>query len=199
MIDIQDSQQYYNKTFNDLAIGSLLISAAEFEECEFNACDFSSATLAHCKFVNCNFNHCNFSLAQMDYSQFLEVSFIECKMIGIDWTKANWPTFIVDPELSFIRCIMNDSSFFGLTLHGMILEECKLHEVDFRGGDFSNACMTYCDFSHSLFMRTNLHKADLTESTHFTINVLENNLKQAKFSRYEALSLLDSLGIELVD
>ncbi|WP_434940704.1 hypothetical protein ACRWQN_10470 [Shewanella sp. HL-SH8] len=48
-------------------------------------------------------------------------------------------------------------------------------------------------------MRTNLQKADFAESTNFNINVLENTLKQAKFSRYEALNLLDSLGIELVD
>lgn len=199
MIKILDNQQYYNQAFNELVIGSRLISGAEFEECEFSACDFASTTFAHCKFVNCHFNHCNFSLAKVDYSQFLEVSFKECKMIGINWTKANWPKFTVNPELSFIRCIINDSSFFGLTLHGLILEECKVHDVDFRGGDFTHACMTYCDFNHSLFMRTNLQKADFAESTNFNINVLENTLKQAKFSRYEALSLLDSLGIELVD
>ncbi|WP_434937610.1 pentapeptide repeat-containing protein [Shewanella sp. HL-SH8] len=133
MIKLQDNQQYYNKTFNDLVTGSIPIYGAEFEECEFSACDFASTTFAHCKFVNCHFNHCNFSLAKVDYSQFLEVSFIECKMIGINWTKANWPKFTVNPELSFIRCIINDSSFFGLTLHGLILEECKVHDVDFRG------------------------------------------------------------------
>ncbi|MBF4300672.1 pentapeptide repeat-containing protein, partial [Vibrio anguillarum] len=38
-----------------------------------------------------------------------------------------------------------------------------------------------------------------SESTAYSIDVLENNVKKAKFSRYEALSLLESLGIELVD
>ncbi|WP_420812697.1 hypothetical protein [Natronospirillum operosum] len=59
--------------------------------------------------------------------------------------------------------------------------------------------MTYSDFSHSSFMRTNLQGVDFSESTAYTIDVLENNVKEARFSRYEALSLLESLGIELVD
>jgi uncharacterized protein YjbI with pentapeptide repeats len=81
----------------------------------------------------------------------------------------------------------------------MEFDECKLHEVDFREGNFANSKMIYCDFTNSLFMRTNLQSVDFTESSNFNIDVLENRLSKAKFSRYEALSLLDSLGIELVD
>tara|TARA_R110002111_G_C6004265_1_gene373593 strand:- start:7724 stop:7849 length:126 start_codon:yes stop_codon:yes gene_type:complete len=39
---------------------------------------------------------------------------------------------------------------------------------------------------------------DFTESTGFGIDVLENKLARAKFTRFEALSLLESLSIELV-
>jgi fluoroquinolone resistance protein len=58
--------------------------------------------------------------------------------------------------------------------------------------------MTDCDFSQSLFMRTNLESVDFTDSYNFNIDVLENRVNKAKFSRFEALNLLNSLGIELV-
>ena len=196
---IQDNQQYYDQLFTGLSLSETTQASIEFEQCDFNGCDFSATTFSHCKFINCCFTQCNLSLLKSNYSQFLEVRFIDCKMIGIDWTKAHWPKFTVNPELSFTRCILNDSSFFGLTLHELILEECKVQEVDFRSGVFVNSSMTSSDFHNSLFMRTNLQKVDFTDSANFNINVNENNLTKAKFSRYEALSLLESLGIELVD
>ncbi len=64
----------------------------------------------------------------------------------------------LDFELKFQRCILNDASFFGLTLNELTLDECKLHDVEFREGNFESSTMCYCDFTHSLFMRTNLQK-----------------------------------------
>nr|WP_245680758.1 hypothetical protein [Veronia pacifica] len=48
-------------------------------------------------------------------------------------------------------------------------------------------------------MRTNLQDVDFTDSTAYAIDILENQIKGATFSRYEALNLLNSLDIELVD
>ena len=56
-----------------------------------------------------------------------------------------------------------------------------------------------CTFDRSLFMHTNLERVDFTDSTGCSIDVLANELKGARFSRYEAIHLLESLGIELVD
>lgn len=84
-------------------------------------------------------------------------------------------------------------------LNELVFDECKLHDVDFREGDFKDGSMIYSDFTRSLFMRTNLKRVDFSGSTGLAINVLENQVKEAKFSRYEALSLLEGLGIELVD
>jgi len=40
---------------------------------------------------------------------------------------------------------------------------------------------------------------DFTEATNYNIDIYFNEIKRAKFSRYEAVRLLNSLGIELVD
>lgn len=199
MKKIESNEQYFNQSFDKQILLSLTVSSTEFEECEFNDCDFSSAIFTRCNFLNCSFNRCNMSLIKVLHSRFFEVDFTDSKLVGVDWTIAQWPSFNLCSALTFNRCILNDSSFFGLTLNELKLEECKLHEVDFREGDFSNAVMTYCDFTNSLFMRTNLQNVDFTESNNFTINVLENRVSKAKFSRHEAVYLLTSLDIELVD
>ncbi|MDO6638485.1 MULTISPECIES: pentapeptide repeat-containing protein [unclassified Shewanella] len=197
MSQIVTHEQYFDKSFNKQPIDST--EGCEFEECEFNDCDFTEAVLKNTKFLSCTFNRCNLSLIKVPHSRFYEVDFNDCKMVGIDWTKADWPSFHRDAQLSFSRCILNDNSFFGLVLNELKLIECKLHDVDFRNGDFANSTMTFCDFTNSIFMKTNLQAVDFSDSTDFTIDVLQNRIAQAKFSRFEALNLLESLAIELVD
>ncbi|MBR9828088.1 MAG: pentapeptide repeat-containing protein [Oceanospirillales bacterium] len=196
---VDNDTHYFEVSFDKQVQIPSTLNGAEFEACTFTECDFSSAVFTRCKFIDCTFTRCNLSLLSIPYSRFFEVNFIECKLVGVDWTRADWPSFNRDAELVFRRCILNDASFFGLTLHGLKLDACKLHEVDFREGDFTGAAMTHCDFSQSLFMHTNLRAVDFTESCHFSIDVLENQLAKARFSRHEALGLLDSLNIELVD
>ncbi|NAW91028.1 MULTISPECIES: pentapeptide repeat-containing protein [unclassified Vibrio] len=199
MIDLKNNEQYFDVSFEKLSSPDEKYSDVEFEDCQFSDCDFSAVKFQKCKFTNCTFERCNLSLVDFTNSKLFELKFQDSKLVGVDWTKATWPVYHSDFELSFKRCILNDSSFFGLTLNELVLDECKLHDVDFREGNFAGSIMIYSDFSHSLFMRTNLQGVDFSESTAYSIDVLENNVKKAKFSRYEALILLESLGIELVD
>ena len=53
--------------------------------------------------------------------------------------------------------------------------------------------------SNSQFHHTNLSLANFAEATSYTIDVNANTVKGARFTRLEAVSLLESLGIELVD
>ncbi|WP_201796770.1 pentapeptide repeat-containing protein [Aeromonas cavernicola] len=89
--------------------------------------------------------------------------------------------------------------FFGLKLNELKIDECKLHEVDFREADLQNSSLTYCDFLNSMFAHTNLKNVDFTESCNFNIDIFNNNISQAIFTRSEAISLLDSLDIVLID
>ena len=199
MKKLESQKEYFEETFKNLDLQDLVLVGTEFEECTFVDCNFTSATFERCNFINCSFKSCQLSLISVPYTRFFAISFLECKLVGVDWTRANWSAYHKDFEFSFRQCILNDSSFFGLTLQALVLDECKVQDVDFREGDFSHAVMTYSDFTHSLFMRTNLESANFTESTQYSINVLENQLKGAKFSKHEAVYLLEGLGIELVD
>jgi uncharacterized protein YjbI with pentapeptide repeats len=198
MTTLNDNENYFESQFSKVAHVSKNVTNSSFEECDFSECDFSKTYFNGCKFTNCRFIGCNLSLAQFQNTRLFGVEFVESKLMGIDFTKADWPVFHLDFELSFKRSILNDISMFGLTLHELKMDECKIHGADFREGSFSQSVMTDCDFSQSLFMRTNLESVDFTDSYNFNIDVLENRVNKAKFSRFEALNLLNSLGIELV-
>jgi uncharacterized protein YjbI with pentapeptide repeats len=117
----------------------------------------------------------------------------------VDWGKVAWPNIVLEDLLSFDQCILNDSSFHGLTLKGLKLTDCRLLEVDFREGSFAGADFSYSDFTGSLFNRTTLIAVNFCEATNYSIDINNNSIKGAKFTRIEALSLLDGLEIELFD
>jgi uncharacterized protein YjbI with pentapeptide repeats len=195
----EGEDENYSKNFNDLNLSSKEINSKVFENCIFKECDFSEVIFNRCQFVECIFIKCNLSVVRIIASKFSDVCFDECKVIGVDWTKALWPDIALCSPLKFYNCIINDSSFFGLSLREIVIQACKAHDVDFRESALSEANFTQTDFSNSLFGKTNLASADFTEACNYQIDVYDNELKNAKFSRYEAIGLLESLGIVLVD
>jgi fluoroquinolone resistance protein len=194
-----DHAEFISINFKGLILVEEELSEKEFDGCTFETCDFTDATLKNCIFVDCHFINCNLSLVKLGYSQFRDVIFEGSKLIGVDWTSAYWPILTLTAPVKFIQCILNNSSFFKLNLQELVIEECKAHEVDFREGDFGEANFTFTDFTHSLFGKTNLRNADFTDASNYNIDVYQNELKNAKFSRLEAVNLLVSLGIKLVD
>ena len=197
--DFNEEDEYWSQTFEALELSETTISGKAFDGCTFKNCDFSDAILSHCKFVDCTFSKCNMSLVRIEYSKFLDVDFDECKMIGIDWTNADWPSLALSAPISFRKCLLSDCSFFGLSLAEIVFDECKAHGVDFREAQFPRAKFCYSDVSGSLFANTDLSAADFSEAQGYDIDIHNNRIKNAIFSRYEAVRLLESLEIELVD
>jgi fluoroquinolone resistance protein len=189
---------YYAHRFEGLNLAGETIEALEFEDCEFKDCDWSGARLSRCRFVGCEFINCNLSVIDIRDSQFKGLVVRNSKAIGINWANATWPKLMGKP-LAFHNCVIHDSSFVGLRMEGLTIEDCKAHGVDFEGGNFSGATLCGTDFDNSLFENTNLAKADFRNATNYRIDLYKNEIKGAKFSCYEALRLLDCLEIELVD
>ncbi len=127
-----------------------------------------------------------------------DVTFVSCKMIGIDWTMGDYKSLLRADPIRFTECILNDSNFFGLTLEGLVMKECRAKEVDFRNASLQKANFSGSDFKGALFENTNLEYANFTEAQNTYIDIHTNHLKGAIFSRYEALFLLEIMGITLV-
>lgn len=197
--DIVDNLDCFAEEFKDITLHGKKITKAEFETCTFVSCDFSETFFSSCRFIECTFVNCNLSLMKLTSSKLSDLTFDSCKMIGIDWTMADWKSLLTAEPIKFIECILNDSNFFGLDLESLVIKASRAKEVDFRNSSLKKANFTETDFKNALFENTNLEEANFTEAQNTHIDIRKNNLKGAIFSRYEALYLLETMGIELVD
>jgi uncharacterized protein YjbI with pentapeptide repeats len=194
-----EQKEYVASSFNKLLLANRKLMGISFEDCTFTTCDFSATEFIDCKFIDCHFSQCNLSVIEVNNCSFSDVLIKDSKVIGVDWTKAQWPNIPLFSPISFFKCIINDSTFMGLKLNEIVIEACKAHNVDFRDGSFCNSNFRLTDFTGALFNKTNLSGTDFTAAVNYAININYNIVKGAKFSRYEAICLLESLEIELVD
>ena len=194
-----DQSENISTRFEGLELSGVTLNTKEFDDCTFVDCDFSETTFSKCKFIDCHFIRCNLSVVKLSYSRLMDVVFENSKMIGVDWTKAAWPNIVSGSPVRFMKCILNDSSFYGLELRELVMDECKIHDADFREADLTEADFQYSDLSYSQFHHTNLSSANFVEATNYDIDINSNNVKGARFTRLEAVRLLEGLGVELVD
>ena len=181
---------YYREKLAKLSCTAEKLQAKVFEECEFNNCTFTDCRLESCRFLNCKFNECNLSAIVPVNCQFIDVEFSKCKVIGVDWTKAQ-----KIQGLSLLDCQLNYSSFKLLKLPKIKMVKCEAKESDFIETDLSEGDFRNTDFEKSTFFKTNLTNADFTGAINYFIDTKTNVLKKTRFSLPEALSLLDSLDI----
>lgn len=192
-------QDYADQVFTGLDQRQDELLACEFYDCEFARCSFTETVFRECRWVNCTFRECDLSLVQVPESSFSAVHFEATKLIGVDWTQADWSGAQWGKPLLFERCALNHSTFIGLKLAKIQLRDCTAVDVDFRDTDLSEANLAGTDLGQSLFTNTNLTKADLSKARNYRIAPGQNTLTGAKFSLPEAMSLLYQLDIVLVD
>jgi len=196
---IKSNSQYTDRYFEEINLNSARLYSSQFSGCTFDNCSFVEAVFQDCRFLGCKFKDCDFSLLQVPGSTFSGTHFEDCKLIGINWTHGNWGANLLQEPLSFNRCVLNHSTFIGLGLKEIQINDCIASDVDFREADLSQADFGGTDLSESLFSQTDLSKADMSRARNYNISPEENTLKGAKFSLPEAMSLLFSLDIKLID
>ena len=189
----------FAENFEKIILNGETIKNAEFEECVFISCDFSETFFRSCRFTDCRFENRNLSVMKLTDTKLSGCEFISCKMIGIDWTVCNWASLLSGEPMKFTQSILNDSNFFGLSLDKIEIKECSAKELDFRSGSFKGANFRSSDFHGSFFGDTHLEYANFSDANNVNIDLKTNYLKGAIFSRYEALYLLENMGIVLVD
>ena len=196
---IFDGLDCFAEDYKKINLNGEIIKNAEFEECTFVSCDFSETHFRLCRFIDCRFENCNLSVIKLTDSMVSGCEFISSKMIGIDWTMCDWNSLLSSEPLKFKQCILNDSNFYALNQDRIEIRECSAKELDFRLGSFKNADFSLSDFKGTLFGNTHLEYANFTDVTNTNIDLKNNYLKGAIFNRFEALYLLESMGIVLVD
>ncbi len=194
-----NTKEHYSVDFSDVSLAVDVIDNIEFDGCTFDSCDFSETTFRNCKFSDCEFSNSNLNMIKVTNCDFSTVTFFNCKMLAIDWTKAYWRGLSLGSSLKMFNCLISSSSFYGLKQNGVTIQSCRAHDVDFRETQLKNANFSGTDLTNSVFNNTDLTEANFEDAENYDINIKNNQLKKAKFNRFEAVHLLESLGIELID
>jgi len=175
------------------------LQAVIINDCTFLRCAFNETFFQSCQFSHCTFKDCDLSLVKLKDSSFTNTRFEHCRLIGVNWTDTTWSRNRFVHHADFVDCILNLSTFSGLDMKKTTLTRCVAREVDFTDANLSQSLCTHSDFSASRFIHTNLTEADFSGASNYTIPASLNTLKKTKFSLPEAMSLLYSLDIILVD
>lgn len=197
--EISAQTHYTGQVFTDIHLEGAELLSSEFYDCTFIRGFWSKSVLRNCRFINCLFQACDLNLVQVPGSVFSVTRFEDSKVIGVDWTRADWTGTRLGDPIGFVRCAINHSTFIGLKLSGIEIRGCSAVNVDFREADLSKANFAGTNLSESLFSNTNLTAADLSDACNYHIVPGQNTLKQAKFSLPEAMSLLYNLDIVLTE
>jgi uncharacterized protein YjbI with pentapeptide repeats len=196
-MEFQPLSFFSEQRFEHSHLENTSIVSNEFHDCTFTSGFFSEAIFDHCRFVNCLFRDCDLSLMQVPGTFFSDTKFEECRVIGVDWTQADWASVRLQLPITFKRTSIDHSTFIGLSLPAVQIKDCSVVNVDFRETDLSRAILKGSDFSESLFLNTDLTKADLRGAINYHINPETNILAGAQFSLPEAMSLLYAMNIVL--
>ena len=192
-----DEKVYFDQTFSHITLEDGRLELIEFQNCRFKQCKFTAVIFSKIRFTECDFEHCDLSLSKFPGCKFSEVAFNDSKLIGINWTELNWPLVKLTSPIYFYNSNISHSSFYGLELTNLILENCKAHDIDFREANLSHASFVGTDLHNSLFMHTSLNHADFTEAINYIIDIQQNRLSRASFSLPDVIGLLTSLDIKI--
>ncbi len=194
-------EEYADEQLGNIQCNGEIIRSVKFRDCLFLKCTFKEVHFNYCLFENCTFQACDLSLMRVQESTFIQTSFKDCNLIGVNWTEADWIKrgILEQRKINFGQCNLNYSIFIGLDMKGWQLSGCSIKEAIFEEADLTEADCSDSNFLDSRFVRTNLTKANFTNASNYTINANLNTLHKTKFSIPEAISLLHSLDIILVE
>jgi len=163
----------------------------EYEDCTFDNCNFYGSDLSHISFRSCTFQNCDFSLVKLLNTTLSDVKFISCKLLGVQFEVIN--PFLL--SVGFDNCLLKLAVFNKLKLKKTHFINCNLQEAEFSETDVAESLFDNCDFHRAIFYRTNLEKANMLSSFHYSIDPETNRIKGAKFSKASVIGLLDKYGI----
>ncbi len=191
--------EYMDQSFKRIVYRNRETSRRTFDHCTFIHCSFQESVFGLCKFRECTFQDCDLRLIRVTGSAFRDTTFERSNVTGVNWTEGSWAKTGLLNSINFVDCDLSYSIFIGLTLRKMIVTKCVAKDVDFAEADLTQADFTHTDLAESRFLHTNLTEADFTHARNYWIDAGLNTLKQAKFSLPEAIALLRSMNIVLVE
>lgn len=180
-----EDQTIENQSFTDG------LNIETFDNCTFTNCDFTNANIEACTFTDCVFNNCNFSMTNLSQSTFDNAEFTNSKILGVKFNHCN--DFIF--KVGFCNCILDYSSFEKRKMSKTLFKDSSLKGVDFGYTNLEQAQFINCDLTETIFYSTNIQKADFTSAHNYIVDLTQNQIKKARFSKDGLAGLLNHFDI----
>ena len=116
----------YNEHFTDLDFSEVDFPEGTIEACVFTKCNLNGVSLARRKFVDCTFSECDLSSASLNLTWLQGAKFEECKLLGLRFDHCQEYGF----QVEFVKCLLDHSSFFEVSLVKSGFRDCRMHRVD---------------------------------------------------------------------
>lgn len=188
---ILQQKEWENKTFIGLHMEDADLGGTTFNECAFVDCAFINCDFRNVALSNCEFKNSNLSNMPMTHAKMSEVLFIQCKLVGLDFSACKKLLFSIKLDACIVQmCNFSSLKMVGLSFGMTELNECDFYEANLAGTDFRG-----CNLQGSLFENCDLREADFRNAFNYLIDPNKNQVKKAKFSMPEALSLLAPLEL----
>jgi len=181
---------YEDKTFESVSYTNGLNNET-FEYCTFSNCDFSNAKVLSCNFTDCTFINCNLSMTILTQSTMNNAHFRNCKILGVKFN--NCHDFIF--QVGFDGCILDYSSFEKRKMSKTIFKNSSIKGVDFGEADLKQSKFIDSDLSEAIFYNTNIQETDFTSAYNYSIDLSQNSIKKARFSKDGLAGLLNQFDI----
>jgi fluoroquinolone resistance protein len=191
--------EFEDERFKGIILEAAHVQDKHFYNCLFLNCSFCETEFRRCRFVDCTFQGCDLSMVRFGDSSFAETRFVESKAVGINWALVAWPRYTLESPIRFKDCVLNYSTFIGLALRKISFEGCTANDVDFSEADLTEADFANAVLTKSRFRQTNLTRANFVGATEYSIDITANTVTKAKFSFPEAITLLYSVDICLIE
>lgn len=190
---IESYSEYDDRILSDLTFESGQVNETTFTDCTFKNCNLRETEFVYCRFNDCSFEDCDLSLITVEDCSFREVRFKSSKVVGVNWISADWPRISSSSPINFTDCVLDYSTFIGLTLNKISFKGCLAKDVEFSEANLTSADFRDATLDKSRFNNTNLTQANFDGAKEYKIDIAKNIIKKTKFSVPEAYSLVHNM------
>jgi uncharacterized protein YjbI with pentapeptide repeats len=186
-----------DQKFENLSYKNETLENIEYDDCVFEKCQFTEVKMIGCIFNQCEFRDCEFKLIKFDYCRMQNATFYNTLLMGINWDELQAGGAKSFPVETFNNCVLKFNNFIQAFLAKFDFSTCSIMDCFFLECSMNKVNSRNVIFKETNFTECNLSESDFRGATNYSIDILTNNIKKAKFSFPEVIALLDSLDISI--
>ena len=185
------------KTFTGLHCSGETFADCEWTDCTFVRCTFENCQLQNCQLTDCTFTGCRVRELTARYSQLREAVFDNCDLLGVNWGDLVPSGRFAAPIAALRGCRLKYNTFTAMELDRFCFDESAITSSLFAECRLAGSDLSGCQLDETEFFKCDLRRADLRRAVGSRIDIMSCQLKGARFTHPQVLSLLEALEIEV--